>query len=80
VSLAIHTPIVHTVSIHRYGWLDNIRDWCVSRQLWWGHRIPAYFPKVNGKEVDVVVAASQAEALAKVCRSRVKLRYTDIDI
>jgi valyl-tRNA synthetase len=26
-----------------YQWLDNIRPWCVSRQLWWGHRIPAYF-------------------------------------
>ena len=26
-----------------YNWLDNIRDWCVSRQLWWGHRIPAYY-------------------------------------
>jgi hypothetical protein len=25
-----------------FGWLDNIQDWCVSRQLWWGHRIPAY--------------------------------------
>ncbi len=29
-----------------YGWLDNIRDWCVSRQLWWGHRIPAYFARL----------------------------------
>lgn len=25
-----------------FNWLENIRDWCVSRQLWWGHRIPAY--------------------------------------
>jgi valyl-tRNA synthetase len=30
-----------------YRWLDNIRDWCVSRQLWWGHRIPAYFARVS---------------------------------
>ena len=45
-----------------YGWLENIRDWCVSRQLWWGHRVPAYYVKVNGAEKPPVVAAS-AEAL-----------------
>lgn len=38
----------------RYGkiylhWLENIRDWCISRQLWWGHRIPAYYCKSCGK-------------------------------
>lgn len=32
-----------------YRWLENIRDWCVSRQLWWGHRIPAYFARVKGE-------------------------------
>lgn len=26
-----------------YGWLENIHDWCISRQLWWGHRIPVYY-------------------------------------
>ena len=26
-----------------YNWTDNIKDWCISRQLWWGHRIPAYY-------------------------------------
>ena len=32
-----------------FHWLDNIQDWCVSRQLWWGHRIPAYSVKIEGK-------------------------------
>ena len=26
-----------------YNWMENIRDWCISRQLWWGHRIPAWY-------------------------------------
>ncbi|EGN97199.1 hypothetical protein SERLA73DRAFT_110363 [Serpula lacrymans var. lacrymans S7.3] len=33
-----------------YRWLDNIQDWCISRQLWWGHRCPAYFVRIEGKE------------------------------
>ncbi|XP_067941073.1 valine--tRNA ligase-like isoform X2 [Watersipora subatra] len=32
-----------------YKWLNNSRDWCISRQLWWGHRIPAYFVEIKGK-------------------------------
>ena len=35
------------------GWMENIRDWCISRQLWWGHQIPAYHNKITG---EVVVA------------------------
>ena len=36
-------------------WLENIKDWCISRQLWWGHRIPAYYFKdANGKPITVV--------------------------
>ncbi|EFX70461.1 hypothetical protein DAPPUDRAFT_217307 [Daphnia pulex] len=30
-----------------FSWMDNIRDWCISRQLWWGHRIPAYFVTID---------------------------------
>ena len=46
------------------NWLSNIQDWCISRQLWWGHRIPAYFlPTAEGAEEKYVVAESREEAL-----------------
>ena len=46
------------------NWLENIQDWCISRQLWWGHRIPAYFlPSVEGEEEKYVVALTKEEAL-----------------
>ncbi|KAI9450848.1 hypothetical protein BJY52DRAFT_1226968 [Lactarius psammicola] len=35
-----------------YRWLENIQDWCISRQLWWGHRCPAYFVCIGGQEQD----------------------------
>ncbi len=40
-------------------WMENIKDWCISRQLWWGHRIPAWFLPEGG----YVVAATETEAL-----------------
>jgi valyl-tRNA synthetase len=42
-------------------WMENVKDWCISRQLWWGHRIPAYY--INGT-YDFVVAGSDEEAVA----------------
>ncbi len=42
-------------------WLENIKDWCISRQLWWGHRIPAWYLDVNGK-VETIVALNAEEA------------------
>ena len=45
------------------NWLENIKDWCISRQLWWGHRIPAYF--YGEGENDFVVAPTIEEALEK---------------
>ena len=52
----------HYNSTYKY-WLENIRDWNISRQLWWGHQIPAYFYG-EGLE-DYVVAESKEEALIK---------------
>ncbi len=47
-----------------HNWLDNIQDWCISRQLWWGHRIPAYFlPAAEGAEEKFVVAETAEKAL-----------------
>ena len=43
------------------NWLENIQDWCISRQLWWGHRIPAYY--YGEGEGDFVVAETREEAL-----------------
>uniref|UniRef100_A0A671P772 valine--tRNA ligase n=1 Tax=Sinocyclocheilus anshuiensis TaxID=1608454 RepID=A0A671P772_9TELE len=60
-----------------FNWMDNIRDWCISRQLWWGHRIPAYFVTVNdpsvkpGEDVDGhywVSGRSQEEAREKAAK------------
>ena len=48
------------------NWLENIQDWCISRQLWWGHRIPAYFlPETAEGEERFVVALTEEEALKK---------------
>jgi len=47
-----------------YNWLSEIRDWCVSRQLWWGHRIPVWYVGETG-ESEYIVARNEAEARIK---------------
>ena len=60
-------------------WLENIKDWCISRQLWWGHRIPAYyFTTVEGKK-DFVVAETAEEALAKAQAKNPQLTAADLE-
>ncbi|MGN0847913.1 MAG: class I tRNA ligase family protein, partial [Kiritimatiellia bacterium] len=49
-----------------FNWMENIQDWCISRQLWWGHRIPAYYlPGAADEEPAFVVAPTPEEALEK---------------
>ena len=49
-------------------WLGNIKPWCISRQLWWGHRIPAYYVSIDGvAKEEPIVAASEDDARAQAC-------------
>ena len=49
-----------------YHWMENIKDWCISRQLWWGHRIPAYYCEDCG---EVIVSANKVDTCPK-CGSK----------
>ena len=57
-----------------YDWLDNIRDWCVSRQIWWGHRIPAWTCEDCG---ELIVARRDPESCPKCAGSRL-MRDPDV--
>lgn len=60
-------------------WLENIQDWCISRQLWWGHRIPAYYYDTADGETKIVVAPTKDAALEKACKeSGMKLSADDL--
>ncbi len=65
------------VNTYRY-WMENVRDWNISRQLWWGHQIPAYFYG-DGKE-DFVVAESREEALGLAKEKTGNNSLTDSDL
>lgn len=62
-------------NIYRH-WMENIKDWCISRQLWWGHRIPAYYLPQGG----FVVAATPEEALklAREKSGKAELQMSDL--
>ena len=49
-----------------YNWLDNIRDWCISRQLWWGHRIPAWYCQDCGE----VIVSRETPCECTKCKSK----------
>ncbi|MEX0846117.1 MAG: valine--tRNA ligase [Balneolaceae bacterium] len=51
-------------------WMENVRDWCISRQLWWGHRIPAWY----NEDEDYVVAKTEAEAEEKFKNQNLKFK------
>ena len=59
-------------------WLENIKDWCISRQLWWGHRIPAYYFDNNGKQ-DFVVAETAEEALKLAQEKKADVKTEDLE-
>ena len=59
------------------NWLDNIQDWCISRQLWWGHRIPAYFYG-DGEEFVVAETAEKALTLAREKSGNADLQLSDL--
>ena len=59
-------------------WLENIKDWCISRQLWWGHRIPAYYFDNEGKK-DFVVAETAEEALKLAQEKNANIKAKDLE-
>jgi valyl-tRNA synthetase len=66
-----------------FDWLENIQPWCVSRQLWWGHRIPAWYgptielgvPQLNGPVYEIFVAETEEEAIAQAWKRYAELGY-----
>ena len=59
-------------------WLENNKDWCISRQLWWGHRIPAYYFTTTDGKKEVVVAETAEEALKMAQQKNATLALDDL--
>lgn len=64
-------------NIYRH-WLENIKDWCISRQLWWGHRIPAYYFTDSEGKRDFVVAENAEKSLAMAKQKNPSLTPADL--
>ncbi len=58
-----------------YNWMENIQDWCISRQLWWGHRIPAYYCEDCGE----IIVSKTAPAACTKCGGKVKQDEDTLD-
>ena len=59
-------------------WMENVKDWCISRQLWWGHRIPAFFYGSGSDEFVVARTIDEALAAAKVKSGNDALTASDL--
>jgi valyl-tRNA synthetase len=57
-------------------WMENVHDWCISRQLWWGHRIPAFYMQ----DGTIIVARTKHEALEKVQHEKLLFAMTEADL
>jgi len=57
-----------------YEWMNNIRDWCVSRQIWWGHQIPAWYCQACGE----VIVAEETPAACTACNSTDLVQESDV--
>lgn len=69
----IHFHPAKFKNLYRH-WMENIKDWCISRQLWWGHRIPAYY----APDGTFAVAASKEEAYAQLKSNNEQLKIEDL--
>ncbi|MDJ0722826.1 MAG: valine--tRNA ligase [Desulfobacterales bacterium] len=57
-----------------HDWMENIRDWCISRQIWWGHRIPAW----TCEDCQEIIVAMEAPATCRACAGSRLVRETDV--
>ncbi len=74
-TIRFHPPKFKNTYRH---WMENVRDWCISRQLWWGHRIPAYFYGEGENDFVVAKTLDQAVEIAKEKSGNASLTAADL--